>query len=284
MVETNRKRAGVMGWPVKHSLSPTLHAYWLKENGLEGEYDLIEVSPEELEKEIKSLQRRGFAGVNITVPHKEKAAAMVDELENNARRIGAVNAITVRGDGTLLGRNTDGFGFLENLKACAPEWRANHGPAVVLGAGGAARAIVAALMDAGVPELRLINRTGERAQKLARDVDSSIQVLPWNERAKALGGANVLVNTTSLGMDSNPPLDLDLDALPQTALVNDIVYRPLETTLLAQARSRGNPVADGLGMLIHQARPCFTEWFGGKAEATDGLRAALLRKLEESGP
>lgn len=281
-----------MGWPVGHSLSPVLHKYWLRENGLEGDYRLLDISPDRLAEEINSLAEKGFRGVNVTVPHKQKALAAVqkdaaNQVEENARRIGAVNAITVRPDGSLMARNTDGFGFSENLKAEVPGWRADAGPAVILGAGGAARAVVAALLDGGAPEIRLANRTEARARGLADDLagdragleNGKMEIIPWRQRADALRDATLLVNTTSLGMAGNPPLEINLENLPAQAVVNDIVYRPLETGLLKEARLQGNPVAGGLGMLIHQARPCFEEWFAGEALLTPGLTAALLEKL-----
>ncbi len=276
--------AGIMGWPVGHSLSPTLHRYWLHENHIAGDYVLLETRPEDLEETIRALPEKGFAGLNVTIPHKQAAARIVDRIDEGARRIGAVNAVTVEKDGSLSGRNTDVYGFLENLKAAVPGWEAARAPAVVLGAGGAARAVAVALLGAGVPELRLANRTHERAEALAKDIDPRIRIVPWEDRAQALAEAGLLVNATSLGMEGAPPLDLVLDALPETAAVNDIVYRPLETPLLKRARARGHPVADGLGMLIHQARPCFTDWFGGRAEDSAALRAALTKKMAKSGP
>ncbi len=282
-----------MGWPVGHSLSPVLYKYWLRENATKGDYRLLEVSPDNLAAEITALAEKGFAGVNVTIPHKEAALAAIlrrpaNQVEETARRIGAVNAITVRPDGSLFARNTDGIGFIENLKSEVSGWRADAGPAVVLGAGGAARAVVAALIGGGAPEIRLANRTAARASQLVRELTvapsgpggGKIDVVAWDRRQDALRDAALLVNTTSLGMVGNPSLVLDLDGLPFEAVVNDIVYRPLETDLLKVARLRGNPVAGGLGMLIHQARPCFEEWFGGKAEITPGLIRALLAKLK----
>ena len=224
-------------------------------------------------------EQMGFRGVNVTVPHKEAALAAVDEADALARRIGAVNTIVVGADGKLTGTNTDGFGFLENLKAGAPEWNAASGPAVVLGAGGAARAVVVALIDAGAPEIILVNRTRERAEKIAADLGGPLTVCDWDDRAAVLAGANLLVNTTTLGMTGKAPLDLSLEALPDTALVNDIVYAPLETDLLAAARAWGNPAVDGLGMLLHQARPGFEAWFGVAPEVTPDLRARILENL-----
>jgi shikimate dehydrogenase len=272
-------RAGVMGWPVAHSRSPLLHGFWLTQHGIKGAYELLPVRPEDLKTALRGLVVQGFAGCNLTVPHKQAALAMVDHVDAMAARIGAVNTVTVRRDGTLEGRNTDAFGFRENLRAAEPAWRASAGPAVVLGAGGAARAVVAALLDEGTPEIRLVNRSRDKAAALAAALGGAITVIDWSRRAAALANAALLVNTTSLGMTGQPPLDLALDALPKTAVVNDIVYAPLETPLLSAARQRGNPVVDGLGMLLHQARPAFAAWFGVTPEVTPALRQAVVASL-----
>lgn len=269
-------RAGVIGWPVSHSRSPKLHGYWLKEYGIDGRYDAIAVRPEELAAFMHGLAPKGFRGCNVTIPHKETVLPLMDEVDSFARRIGAVNTIVVTTAGRLHGSNTDGYGFLQNLAGAIPGFRADRGPAVVLGAGGAARATVAALMDAGVPELRLVNRSLGRAEALAAALGGPITVRPLAEAAAALGGAALLVNTTSLGMTGQPPLPLDLKLLPTDAVVNDIVYVPLTTPLLTAAAARGNPVVDGLGMLLHQARPGFRAWFGVDPAVTPGLRAAVL--------
>jgi shikimate dehydrogenase len=250
-------RAGVMGWPVEHSRSP----------------------PEGFRAALSALAEKGFAGCNLTLPHKEAALAIIDHVDASARRIGAVNTIVVRGDRSLEGRNTDSFGFIENLRAGAPDWRTDRGAAVVLGAGGAARAVVAALVDAGVPELRLLNRHRARAESLAAALGGNIRVLDWEARSRSLAGAALLVNTTSLGMHGAPPLGLTLDALDPAAAVNDIVYAPLETPLLAAARRRGNTAVDGLGMLLHQARPAFAAWFGIMPEVTPDLRRTIEATL-----
>ncbi len=282
MAENDRFiQAGVIGWPVNHSLSPRLHGYWLKQYGINGVYEPLAVPPEALRLFLAKLASQEFAGVNITVPHKQAAAAQVDQLDDNARRIGAVNTIVVRPDGTLHGTNTDGFGFMENLKSGAPEWAADQGPVTVLGAGGAARAIVAALLDAGVSELRLVNRTRERAETLAKDIGGAVTVIDWDDRASALEGARLLVNATTLGMTGKEPLEIDLDPLPAAAVVTDIVYTPLLTPLLKAAERRGNPAVDGLGMLLHQARPGFFFWFGVKPEVTEDLRTFILKGLDE---
>ncbi len=267
----NAKLAGVIGWPVGHSLSPRLHGYWLRAYGVDGAYLPLPVTPENFAAAVSALPKLGFAGVNITVPHKEAALQVVDKADNNAQRIGAVNTIVIEDDGSLTGSNTDGFGFLENLRAGRPRWRADTGPAVVLGAGGAARAICAALLDAGAPEIRLLNRTRQRAEALAAAIGGAIRVIDWVEPATAMPDAGLLVNTTTLGMAGKPNLDIDLAPLPPAALVTDIVYAPLRTPLLTQAEARGLATVGGLGMLLHQARPGFAAWFGRQPEVTDAL-------------
>lgn len=271
-------RAGVIGWPVAHSRSPKLHGFWLKQHGLVGRYDKLPVPPEDLAAFIADLPKEpGFRGVNVTIPHKIAVLPLMAQVDDAARRIGAVNTVVVQPDGSLHGSNTDAFGFIENLKADAPAgWNAANGPAVVLGAGGAARAVIVALLDAGVNELRLANRSIEKAEALAAEFGKAILPVAWDERATALAGANLLVNTTSLGMAGQPPLELALDDLPPAALVNDIVYSPLVTDLLANAKARGNPVVDGLGMLLHQGRPGFEAWFGVAPTVTPELRDAVL--------
>lgn len=272
----NVRMAGVLGWPVAHSRSPRLHNYWLNQYGIDGAYLPLPVKPEDFETVLRCLPRMGFVGCNITVPHKEAAFAVADERDESSRRIGAVNTIYFTPRGRLIGSNTDSFGFLENLRAGAPEWHASAGPAVVIGAGGAARALIVALIDQGVPELRLVNRTPARSERLAADLGGPISVIEWDKRAEALDGAAFLVNATTQGMVGQPPLDLDLAHLPKTALVNDIVYMPLETPLLLAAHARGNPIVDGLGMLLHQGRPGFKAWFGREPEITPELRRFVL--------
>jgi shikimate dehydrogenase len=280
---TGRARlAGVMGWPVAHSLSPRLHGHWLHRYGIDGAYVPLAVPPERLEQALQALPALGFAGVNLTIPHKEAAVSLVDQLSPAAERIGAVNTVVVEPDGTLSGDNTDGFGFIAALSESDVAWRAGAGPAVVLGAGGAARAVAVALLDSGAPEVRLLNRTPERAHALARELGGAIHAVPWAERSAALDDAALLVNTTSLGMRGQPPLVLPLDALPRTALVSDVVYTPPVTALLVAARARGNRVVDGLGMLLHQARPGFRAWFGVDPVVDDDLRAAVLAGLAPS--
>lgn len=271
--------AGILGWPVAHSLSPRLHGFWLDRLGVDGAYIPLPVRPEDLNDSLHALAKLGFAGANVTVPHKEAALVNVDTISETARRIGAVNTVVVRPDGTLHGGNTDGYGFMENLKSACGTWSAATGPAVVLGAGGAARAVCSALCDEGIPELRLCNRNRERAERLAADLGGSIQIIPWEARSDALDHAGLLVNTTTLGMVGHPALDLDLRRLPGDGVVTDIVYNPLKTPLLIDAEERGNAVVDGLGMLLHQARPGFSAWFGVDPEVTDELRAFVLKGL-----
>jgi shikimate dehydrogenase len=273
-------RAGVMGWPVEHSRSPPLHRFWLDEHAIDGDYALMPVPPEALPDALRALPQQGFAGCNLTLPHKERALALVDRSDATARRIGAVNTIVVAADGTLEGRNTDAFGFHANLAESVPGWSAAAGPATVLGAGGAARAVVAALLDKGAPEIRLLNRHRARAEALAAALGGPIHVLDWDRRRAALDGAALLVNATSLGQAGQPALDLALDALSRAAVVNDIVYVPLETPLLAAARARGNAAVDGLGMLLHQARPAFAAWFGVMPAVTPALRRHMLRTFD----
>ena len=275
------KIAGVMGWPIGHSRSPRLHGFWLRQYGIDGAYVPLAVAPERAEQAIRALPALGFRGCNVTVPLKEIAFRTVDRLDGTARRMGAVNTIVVAEDGALEGGNTDGFGFIENLRAEQPDWTAERGPAVVIGAGGAARAVVVALLDAGAPEVRLVNRTRARAEELAADLaavglNGGVTVVDWVSRETALDGASLLVNTTTQGMAGQPALDLSLRALPASAVVNDIVYVPLETPLLAEATARGNPVAGGIGMLLHQARPGFKAWFGVEPQVTPDLTRFVL--------
>ena len=268
--------AGVFGWPVDHSRSPRLHGYWLKEFGIDGAYIPLATHPSRLEQGIRALPALGFRGGNITLPHKERALGMVDEATPLARRIGAVNTLVVRADGSILGDNTDGFGFVSNLQQFQPDWRGSAGPALVLGAGGAARAIVVSLIDAGVPEIRLVNRTTRRAEEIAEAVGGNVRVLPWDARGDALADAALLVNSTNLGMAGQAPLEIDLAKLPARAVVYDIIYVPLMTDLLKAAKQHGNPIVDGIGMLLHQARPGFKAWFGPDPQVTEALRAFVL--------
>lgn len=267
--------AGVMGDPISHSRSPHLHNYWLARHGLKGSYLPLHVRPAKLETALRALPTLGFAGVNLTIPHKEAALAIVDEATEAARRIGAINCVTVRPDGSLHGANHDGFGYFESLLERAPDFRPEDGPILVLGAGGGARAVVHGLAERGAREIRLANRSRERAERMAAEFGAPLKAIDWAEREAALADCALLVNTTSLGMKGQPPLEMPLGSLPAHALVSDIVYSPLETPLLAAARARGHIGVDGLGMLIHQARPAFEGWFGVMPEATAELRAKL---------
>ena len=277
----NTRLAGVFGWPVSHSRSPLMHNFWLAEHGIDGVYLPLAVRPDDFKDALHCLPKLGFAGANVTVPHKEAALACVDIADENARRIGAVNTVRVGDSGELIGSNTDGYGFLANLAESQAEWRhAEVGVTTVLGAGGAARAVVVALLDAGVPELRLVNRSAERAHKLANDIgDERIRIVAWHDRSQALSDAALLVNTTAAGLEGEDSLALDLEALPQSAIVTDLVYQPLITPLLRSAHDRGNPIVDGLGMLIHQARPGFLAWFGVEPTPGPALRRLLERDL-----
>lgn len=272
--------AGVMGWPVAHSRSPLIHNHWIREHGLHGAYGHFAVEPARLGEALRGLSALGLAGCNLTIPHKVEAMAHLDWVHPLAQRIGAVNCIVVQTDGALHGFNHDGYGFTQSLLDADPQWRGDAGPAVVVGAGGAARAILVALIDAGVPRIRLLNRTRARAQALADEFGPVIEVFDWAPRAEALDGAALLVQTTNQGMVGEPALDLPLDALPRHALVADIVYTPLQTPLLAQAQARGHACVNGLGMLLHQARPAFASWFGVEPQVTPALRAAVLATLQ----
>ena len=281
-----RPFACIVGWPVEHSRSPALHGFWLKQHKLDGYYGRLPVEPNRaaLEELVAFLRRTPNArGCNLTLPHKIGIMPMLDRIDPLAVHIGAVNTVIKQPDGSLEGRNSDGFGFMEALRYNAPHWRAEAGPVVVLGAGGAARAIVATLVGAGVPELRLVNRTQSSAVDLGvaftPDDGRQIVVDRWDDRAQALKDVTLLVNTTSLGMKGQPPLDLDLAHLPHTAAVYDIVYTPLETGLLAAARGRGNRCIDGLGMLLHQGRVGFEAWFGVKVDVSAEQRRAVAADL-----
>ena len=279
MTLTGRARlAGVMGWPVAHSLSPRLHGFWLQQYGIDGAYVPLPVRPERLERALKALPDLGFAGCNLTVPHKEAALSVLDEVAPEARRVGAVNTVAVRQDGSLHGWNTDIEGYAQSLSAALPGWSLAGRPATVIGAGGAARAVVAALAGLGASEIRLVNRSLGRAEELARALGGPILPHGWDATPKALAGAALLVNTTTLGMTGQPPLEIDLAPLPREAAVGDIVYAPLETPLLAAARARGHATVDGLGMLLHQAVPGFEAWFGRRPEVTPALRAFVLER------
>lgn len=264
-----------MGWPVMHSRSPVLHNYFFRHYGLVGTYVPLAIKPDDLEGALRGLPPLGFSGCNLTIPHKERALAIVDEIDPVARRIGAISCVVVRPDGSLWGTNNDAYGFVHNILQHRPDWRADAGPVVVIGAGGGARAVAWSLAERGAREIRVVNRTRPRAEALAQEFGGPVTAVAWDDRHRALEGAAMLVNTTSQGMVGNPPLDLDLKTLPTSALVTDIVYAPLETPLLAAARRRGHATVDGLGMLLHQARPAWKSWFGIEPEVTPELRAIV---------
>ncbi|MFD2265332.1 shikimate dehydrogenase [Lacibacterium aquatile] len=266
--------AGVMGWPISHSRSPILHGFWLAEHKIDGAYIPLPVRPDDFAAALKGLAALGFAGANVTVPHKEAAFALVDQRDEAATKIGAVNTIVVLPDGRLEGRNTDAYGFIANLQHNAPQWRADAGPAVVLGAGGAARAVVHALLKAGAPEVRIVNRSLDKAEALARTIGGSAH--SWDELPNLLTDAGLLVNTTSLGMNGYPPLEVDLAPLPSHALVSDIVYAPLVTKLLSDAKARGLATVDGIGMLLWQAQPAFEAFFGVRPTVSVALQERVL--------
>jgi shikimate dehydrogenase len=267
----------VMGWPITHSRSPLIHNFWIRQLGItDAIYERLAVPPEDVTTTLRNLKELGYVGANVTVPHKETVFAALMYHDATARRLKAVNTIIVTETG-LEGRNTDGYGFIANLHDRAPFWRATRGPAIIIGAGGAARAVAAALEEAGAPELRIINRTTSRAKVMIRDLRlRNARVFDWENMSEALRGANLLVNTTTLGMAGVGDLDIDLSPLPEAALVTDIVYTPLETDLLRKARLAGYQTVDGLGMLLHQAVPGFEAWFGRRPEVTPELRALVL--------
>jgi shikimate dehydrogenase len=267
--------AGVMGWPVMHSRSPRIHNYWLARYGLAGTYVPLAIKAEGLRAALRALAPLGFSGCNLTIPHKEAAFEIVDRVDPKAKRIGAINCVVVAPDNSLDGCNYDGFGYIQSVLQEYPSWRADAGPIVVIGAGGGARAVLVSLIDQGAQEIRLANRSPARAETLAGEFGPPVVAVGWDKRHSALDGAAMLVNTTSQGMAGQPPLDLALESLPTSALVSDIIYIPRETPLLAAARLRGNPTVNGLGMLLHQARPAFHAWFGVMPEVTAELRAMI---------
>ncbi len=275
MTDESYHLIGVMGSPVMHSQSPLMHNYWFDQTGLPGKYVYLPLPPERLPAALRALPALNFAGCNLTIPHKLQAMEIVDEVDEVARKIGAISCVVVLEDGSLLGTNNDWLGFLGNLKQSAPDWRANAGPATVIGAGGGSRAVCHALLSEGAQEIRLVNRSNDRAQRLADDIGGPIMVLSWNERHAALDGAATVVNTTSLGMVGQPPLELKLDALGPDAVVADIIYTPLETSFVQAARARGNTAVGGLGMLLHQGPPAWKLWFGLTPDVTPELREMM---------
>ncbi len=267
--------AGLLGWPVAHSRSPVIHNHWLAHYAIPGRYVLFPVPPENLEAAVRGLAALGMRGCNVTTPHKQAVFPLLDHVDELARTIGAVNTVVVGKDGALTGFNNDGNGFVQSLRDADPAWRPDRGPILVLGAGGAARAVVASFAAQGAKEIRVCNRTPGKARDIAAAVGSAVRVVPWDQRNDAMDGVAVLANATSLGMEGKPALDIALDRLPPHALVGDLIYIPPETPLLAAARLRGNVTVNGLGLLLNQARPAFHAWFGVMPEITPALRAAI---------
>lgn len=276
-----KKRACVIGFPVRHSRSPLIHNYWIDRNKLSAAYELAEKSPEDFPDFLTNLDQHGYCGANITIPHKETAFKLMDLTDKHAERLGAVNTVVVR-DGKLFGTNTDGEGFIRSLKQQAGGWSGEKKSCVILGAGGATRAIICALFDDGVDTIYLTNRTYQRAQDVADELKLNIQLVPWTERSDVLSQSDLLINTTSLGMTHFPPLEIDFSLLKHSSIVADIVYAPLETELLKTARLRGHQTIDGLGMLLHQAVRGFDLWFGITPEVTDELRELIVADLDLS--
>ena len=268
--------AGVIGSPIAHSKSPRLHGYWLRRYMLPGHYVPMDISHDDLAEALRLLPRIGFVGLNVTIPHKETVIGLADNVSDRASLIGAANTLIFQKDGKILADNTDGIGFLKNLEQAVPGWRADAGPVTVLGAGGAARAVLTALLQAGAQEIRLCNRTRARSEALRAEFGQKIVVHDWVQAGNAIEGAKTLVNTTSLGMDGKQEFRVPLDALSPDMVVSDLVYAPLDTTLLKSARAAGCACVDGLGMLLHQAAPGFERWFGVKPEVDDATRAAVL--------
>ena len=271
--------AGVMGWPVHQSRSPMLHNYWFKQHNLAGTYVPLAVKPQDIETALRGLPALGFSGVNITIPHKQTSMPLMAEIDAVGRGIGAINLVVVRPDGSMVGSNTDAYGCIANIRQMRPEWRPDAGPVAIMGAGGASRTAIWALADAGVKEIRIANRTHERALTVAKELRAPCKVVRWEERHDILDGAAVLVNATNQGMIGQPPLDLKLDKLPKHAIVYDIVYNPIETPLLAAARARGHRVIPGLGMLLNQAPPAWKAWFGNEPKVTPELRKMIEATL-----
>lgn len=269
--------AGVIGAPIAHSKSPRLHRHWLERYGIAGYYVPLHVTQDDLADVLAALPKMGFVGVNVTIPHKEKILGLADLVSDRAALIGAANTLIFRADGKVHADNTDGVGFIENLRQGAPNWDAAAGPAAVLGAGGAARAVVAALAEQGVREIRVSNRTRSRAEALRAEFGPKIVVYDWVQAGNMIDGAATVINTTSLGMVGKAEFRVPLDALSAEAVVSDLVYTPLETNFLKQARERGCIAVDGLGMLLHQAAPGFERWFGRRPDVDDAARAVLLK-------
>ena len=268
--------AGVIGHPIAHSRSPALHGFWLKRYGIKGHYIPMDVAQADLKQALAVLPKLGFVGLNVTIPHKETALALADVVTDRAALIGAANTLIFRKDGKVHADNTDGAGFVANLRQNAPNWNPQSGPAAIFGAGGAARAVIAALIELGAPEIRIANRTRPRAEALRSDFGARLHVHDWVQAANMLQGATLVINSTSLGMTGKPDFRVPLDALEPGAIVTDLVYTPLMTQFLIEAQARGAHVVDGLGMLLHQAAPGFERWFNHRPEVDDATRAAVL--------
>jgi shikimate dehydrogenase len=271
--------AAVMGWPISQSRSPMLHNFWFAQHGLQGSYVPLAIPPEQLGQALRALPALNFAGCNLTIPLKQDAMQIVDEVDITAKKIGAMSCVVVRNDGSLAGSNNDWYGFTYNILDFVPDWRADAGPVAVMGAGGGARAVVYGLLERGAKEIRLCNRTHARALKLAADFGGPITVLKWEQRHDAVDGCAMLVNATNQGMVGQNALDLRLDKLPRTALVNDIIYNPRQTPLIEAAQARGNRTVTGLGMLLHQGIPAWRAWFGIEPKVTAELRAKIEASL-----
>lgn len=267
--------AGVIGHPIAHSRSPRLHGHWLQRYGLKGHYIPMDVAPQDLAEALKMLPKLGFVGINVTIPHKEAVLALADVVTDRAALIGAANTLIFRKDGKIHADNTDGAGFMANLRQYAPNWRPDR-PVALFGAGGAARAVIAALIEVGVPEIRIANRTRPRAEQLCSDFGAKLVIHDWLHAGEMLKGAGVVINSTSLGMSGKPDLRLPLDHLEKGAVATDLVYTPLMTPFLVEAEARGAQIVDGLGMLLHQAAPGFERWFGKRPEVDEALRQAVL--------
>jgi shikimate dehydrogenase len=268
--------AGLVGWPVAHSRSPVIHNHWLARYGIPGRYVLFPVPAEKLADALRGLSSLRLRGCNITTPHKQAVMPLVDDVDPLAKRIGAVNTIVVQEDGSLRGFNNDGNGFVQSIRDARPDWRPDAGPIAIIGAGGAARAVVASLADQGAREIRVVNRTYERACEMQALFGPPVSAVRWDARADALDGVALMANATNQGMGGKSALDLALDRLSADAIVADLIYTPPETPLLAAARKRGNPTVNGLGMLLNQARPAFKGWFG----VTPQITPELIRAIE----
>jgi shikimate dehydrogenase len=267
--------AGIIGMPVAHSRSPTIHNFWLKAQGLRGAYLPLAVKPERLKQALPGLVGLGFRGCNVTMPHKQTAMALLDRVNETSRRIGAVNTIVVEPDGSLSGFNNDGNGFVQSLRDIKPAWRADEGPILMLGAGGSARAVVVALLENGARQIRIANRTAEKAEAIAKEFGAIVTTVAWADRNAAMADVALLVNCTDQGMIGKPALDINLARLAPATLVADLIYTPLETPFLAAARQRGCVTVNGLGLLLNQARFAFKAWFGVFPEITPDLLKAI---------